>query len=283
MTGCLEDMSEHAGCSREGVFELSEPAPVREALSIRRIVHPGNALVTGVAQSIAEIEVHEGAPGAVLQIATECDCWVLLAVRSRCVLDTVDGAMILSLGEVFVLPPGLPAFLQGLGRGEWLAIRMRVAPEGALSTALSGRPPQLAYGDGLTLSRIAVQLGDILHREDDMAIQGGASLRLAGRLLAATSDFLTNGPLRFLTDCSGETQETRSQALAQLLRMRFAAEHGDGAEAALSRLCPEQQRRALRMDFVRLFGHQLLDRLPGPAGTAGTLHMGPRSACQDAA
>ena len=144
---------------------LRRPATAR----LRR--HAGCSAVTDLDACEADLEVHEGGRGSALQIATQGSSWLLIAARPPCVVETVATAILLSAGDVFVLPPGTAALLHGGRTGEWLALRLPAT-----------RPLRLSYGENLILTRQAIDLAEAL-RAPDNAFTVAQRGRLATRVL----------------------------------------------------------------------------------------------------
>lgn len=145
-------------------------APRRPATAVLRR-HGRCSAVTDLDAMGADVEVHEGERGAALQIAGNESGWILLAARPLCVVETVDTALLLSAGDVFMLPPGIAALLHGGLMGEWLAVRLPAA-----------RALRLSYTENLILARQAIDLAEAL-RAADTAFTVAQRGRLATRLL----------------------------------------------------------------------------------------------------
>lgn len=171
------------------------PVPRRPAAArLRR--HARCSVVTDLDAFDADIEVHEGERGAALQIAGHESGWILLAARPLCVVETVDTALLLSAGDVFMLPPGIAALLHGGQMGEWLALRLPAA-----------RAPRLSYTENLILARHAIDLAEAL-RAADTAFSVAQRGRLATRLL------------REIEHARRQPQRVAAQSAEQLLALQ---------------------------------------------------------------
>jgi hypothetical protein len=115
-------------------------------------------------------ELLEGGPDSTLQIATRESCWLLVAARPLCVVETVHVAAVLGTGDIFALRSDEAASLHGGGEGTWLALRL------PLSSTLVP-----AYREDPVLYRSIVELGR-LSEPPHASLAEIAKFRVATRL-----------------------------------------------------------------------------------------------------
>jgi hypothetical protein len=205
---------------------------------VRRVVLDAGHIVTDLDVLGAQIELYEGAGASTLRIATGGSCWLLLAARPPCAVETVDADVPLSVGDAFALPAGMAALLQARGAGQWLALRFSgVTPGEMLPRRCGTRRMHLSFGQDVVLARAALELCESERGRGAEATAAGIDARIRA-LLFAIDRFQRVYTARGARHCRGVTEAQRDRCLDLLLRMRLAAGYGDGADSVLDGLHP---------------------------------------------